>query len=335
MTRKLVIFPPLEAERLSRLHAIGPDVQIVNAATPDEARREIANAQGFIGKITPDLLAAAPSLEWIQALTASLEHYVFPELIAHPCRLSNMRGLFSDVLADHVLGLMLCFSRNLHTYIRQQEQERWLAVGGETERTGFVSGPGLPTSIDRVHRALNECSLGIVGVGAIGAEIARRALAFGMTVRGVDPIVRSISGTNIRVEDVDRLPELLAASDFVVVAAPHTPETEGWFRRPQFEQMRRSAVFINIGRGAIVALTDLVAALNEKLIAGAALDVFEIEPLPPAHPLWRMDNVILTPHIGAASVLVPQRHLEVLIENVRRFAASEEPLNLVNKTLWF
>lgn len=335
MRRKLVFFPPLDSDRWARAQAVGGNAELVNAADIDEALREIVGAQGFVGKITPPLLAGAKALEWIQSPTASLEHYLFPELIEHPCRLSNMRGLFSDVVADHVLGLMLCFARNLHLYIRRQQRAEWAPVGGEGSRQAFTTGPGFASAMDRAHRSLGECSLGVFGVGAIGAEIARRATGFGMQVRGVDSDVRGVPGVIDDVWPVDRLDDLLAASDFVVIAAPHTPETEGLLDARKFRSMRKDAVLINIGRGAIVRLDALVAALEENILAGAALDVFEIEPLPKDHPLWSMENVILTPHVAACSVRVPERHLHVLLENVRRFAHGEEPLNLVDKRRWF
>ncbi|MBX3442367.1 MAG: D-2-hydroxyacid dehydrogenase [Planctomyces sp.] len=335
MSRKLVIHPPLDDFRWEQVQAAAGPAQVVNAHSQDEALREIRDAQGFFGKLTPDLLAAAPQLEWVQSPTASLEHFLFPELVAHPCRLSNMRGLFSDVIAEHVLGMMLCFTRNLHTYVRQQQAGHWSPVGGEETRASFTTGPGEISELDRRHRSLADCSLGVVGVGSIGAEICRRGAAFGMPILGVDPVVRQVRGVLEAVWPVERLPELLEASDFVVVAAPHTPETERWFRRPHYQRMRRSAVLINIGRGAIVPLDELTAALDEGLIAGAGLDVFETEPLPPEHPLWRNPNVILTPHVAGMSRRIPQRHLETLLENVRRFAVGQDPVNLVDKSRWF
>ena len=134
---------------------------------------------------------------------------------------------------------------------------------------------------------------------------------------------------------MERLSDLLGQSDFVVIAAPHTPETVKMFRRPQFQQMKRSAYLINIGRGAIVDLTDLSAALAAREIAGAGLDVFETEPLPSDHPLWKMDNVIITPHVAGYSPRITERHLNVLLENIRRFGKGEPLLNVVNKHLWF
>ncbi len=163
----------------------------------------------------------------------------------------------------------------------------------------------------------------------------RRASAFGMTLRAIDPICRSVPGVLDEVWPTDRLNDLLAESDYVVVAAPHTPETAKLFRTPRFEAMKRSAVLINIGRGAIVDLADLTAALQDGLIAGAGLDVFETEPLPVAHPLWRMSNVVITPHVAGASPRIAERHLATLLENIRRFAAGEPLLNVVDKRKWF
>jgi phosphoglycerate dehydrogenase-like enzyme len=132
----------------------------------------------------------------------------------------------------------------------------------------------------------------------------------------------------------DRLQEVLGQSDFVVIAAPHTPETYKLFNRERLRWMKRSAYLINVGRGVIVDLADLTAALLAGEIAGAGLDVLETEPLPKGHPLWQMENVILTPHCAAASPRVPERHLETLLENLRRFVAGQPLLNVVDKQMW-
>lgn len=331
---KLVIHPPVEAARLGLIHEAASGMTIVNAPGAEEAQREIADADAFFGKLTPPLLAAANNLKWVQAPTASLEHYVFPELIEHPCQLTNMRGLFSDVIADQVLGYVLCFARNLHTYIRQQSEGRWAPVGGEAARAAFTTGPGVVNEIDRRHKQLSEMTLGVVGVGQIGAEVGRRARAFGMEVVGVDPVIRTCEAIP-EVWPMERFDELLEVSDFVVIAAPHTPETAGLFRAPQFARMKPTAYLINIGRGVLVSLDDLTAALEGGTIAGAALDVFEVEPLPADHPLWRMPNTILTPHVAGMFPRVAERHTAVLLENIRRFTAGEPLTNVVDKRRWF
>ncbi len=336
---KIVIYPAIEPDRLDRLRlaAGSASIEWINAATATEAQVAMAGAVAFLGKITPDLLAASDRLRWVQAFTASLEHYLFPALIDHPCTLTNMRGLFSDVIADQVLGYILCFARNLHTYIRQQGDRRYEPVGGEAARVNFSSGPGVVNAMDRATIWLPDATLGIVGCGSIGAEVARRALAFGMTVRGVDRFperTRMPDGVET-VAEIDGLPNLLAASDFVVIAAPHTPETTGWFNAATIALMKRTAYLINVGRGAIVVLDDLAQALENGTIAGAALDVFEVEPLPPSHSLWTFANVILTPHTAGYSPVVAHRHLELMAENVGRFVRGESLHNRVEKGLWF
>jgi phosphoglycerate dehydrogenase-like enzyme len=332
---KLVVHPPVDPERLEKIRVAAGPMAVVNAADEREAQREIADADAFFGKLTPPLLAAARRLRWVQAPTASLEHYVFPELVAHPAVLTNMRGLYSDVIADHVMGYVLCFARNLHRYVRQQVERRWEPIGGEAARSTFTAGPGTVSPIDRAHLHLADQTLGVVGLGEIGAEIARRALAFGMRVVAVDPVKTRGPDGVAAVWTLDRLDELLATSDFVVVAAPHTPETAKMFRRARFRRMKPTAYFVNIGRGAIVDLADLTAALQAGELAGAALDVFETEPLPAAHPLWGMTGVIITPHVAGASPRIAERHLGVLVDNLRRFVAGEPLANVADKARWF
>ena len=332
---KLVLFPPVEPAREARLRAAAGPMRVVNAATEADALAHMPDADGFFGKITPALLAASTKLRWVQAPTASLEHYLFPELIAQPCTLTNMRGLFSDVIADQVMGYVICFARNLHRYVLQQARRTWSPVGGEQARVGFATGPGVVNAIDRAHLHLSDHTVGIVGLGAIGGEVARRAKAFSMRVLAVDPV-------RAQAPDVDalwpseRLGDLLRESDFVVIAAPHTPQTQKLFRRDVIRQMKPSAYLINVGRGAIVDLADLTAALEANEIAGAALDVFETEPLPTDSPLWAMgERVILTPHVAGYSPRIAERHLAVLLENVRRFVAGQPLANVADKRRWF
>jgi phosphoglycerate dehydrogenase-like enzyme len=332
---KLLIFPAVEPERFAKIAAAAGSDAAVNAADAAAAEREIVDADAFFGRITPELLSRAQRLRWIQAPTASMEHYLFPALVEHEVVLTNMRGLFSDCIADHVLGYITCFARNLHHYIRNQTQGRWEPVGGEPARLGFSVGAGMTTAIDRAHRRLAGATLGIVGLGSIGAEIARRGLACGMRVVAIDPVATSGPAGVAAVWKPERLPELLGESDYVVIAAPHTPETAGLFRRAQFRQMKRSAYLINIGRGAIVNLDDLCGALTAGEVAGAGLDVFEIEPLPADHRLWRFDNVIITPHVAGQAAEIAERHLAVLLDNIRRFQSGEELANIVDKRRWF
>ena len=182
---------------------------------------------------------------------------------------------------------------------------------------------------------VSDQTLGIIGLGSIGSEVARRGLAFGMRVLAVDPVQTDAPAGVEALWPLKQLGDLLGESDFVVIAAPHTPDTEDMFRREQFRAMKPTAYLINIGRGVLVSLDDLVEALEAGEIAGAGLDVFEVEPLPTSHPLWKMENVIITPHMAASSVRVAERHLAALLDNVGRFARGEELCNVVSKENWF
>jgi phosphoglycerate dehydrogenase-like enzyme len=330
---KLLVYPPVSAERLARIREAAAPMTVVQAESETEAVHAIADADALFGYLTLPTLQAARRLRWAQAPTASMEKYLFPELIASPVQVTNMRGIFSDVIADHVFGFILCFAKNFHHYIRQQLRGIWQARGrGPNELPGY-GGPGEVHPSDRAALTLADCTLGVIGLGGIGGETARRGLAFGMRVLAVDPVAVG-APDGVILWPLDRLDDLLAASDFVVIAAPHTPETYKLFNRERLRRMKRTAYLINVGRGVIVDLADLTAALEAGEIAGAGLDVFEIEPLPAGHPLWGMENVIITPHMAAASPRVAERHLETLLDNIRRFVEGRPLRNAVDKNRW-
>jgi len=329
---KLVIFPAVSSLRLARIQEAAGAMAVVQAHDENQAVTEIADADALFGYLTPAMLRAAHKLRWTQSPTASMEKYLYPELVQSPVIVTNMRGIFSDVIADHVFGFILCFAKNFHTYIRQQTAGIWHALGREANELPGYGGPGEVHPSDHAALTLADCTLGVVGLGGIGAETARRGLAFGMNVLGLDPKTDAPDGvTLLRPE---RLNELLADSDFVVIAAPHTPETYKLINRERLGRMKRTAYLINVGRGAIVDLADLTASLQAGEIAGAGLDVFETEPLPTGHPLWTMSNVIITPHTAAASPRIAERHLETLLDNLRRFAAGQPLRNVVDKARW-
>lgn len=329
---KLVIHPPVSEERLAKIKEAAGAMTVVQAADEAAAVREVADADGVFGYLSPAILAAGKKLRWVQSPTASMEKFLFPELVESPVQVSNMRGLFGDVIADHVFGFILCFAKNFHIYIRQQSRSYWHMLGRDANEIPGYGGPGEVHPSDLRAITLGDCTLGVVGLGGIGAEIARRGLAFHMNVLGMDP--KSDAPEGVTLFRPDKLDDMLGQSDFVVIAAPHTPETFKLFNRERIRKMKRSAFLINIGRGAIVDLADLTAALQAGEIGGAGLDVFEIEPLPADHPLWKMDNVIITPHSAAASPRVPERHLATLLENVGRFSRGAPPINVVDKRKW-
>ncbi len=314
---KLVIFPDIVDQWALKLGEASPKVEVRRAGSEEEAVDLIVDADALYGRITPKLLRAARQLKWVQAPSIGLEKYVFPELVDHPCTLTNVRGIFSDHIANHVFAFILSFARDMHRHVRNQEQAHW-GGGGDNHPVIY----------------LPDQTLGIVGLGGIGAEVAKRATAFGMRVIAMDPNPKGEAENVQKVYGPDGLRDLLGQSDFVVICAPETPATVGLFDGAAFAAMRRSAILINIGRGKIVRLDALTSALREGLIAGAGLDVFEVEPLPKDHPLWRMDNVIITPHMAGAGPHVMDRRMDIVLENIKRFAAKKPLLNVVEKKNW-
>lgn len=330
---KLVIHPPVAEPRLSRIIQAASPMTVVNCETDAQALAEVRDADALFGYLTAPLLAAAAKLRWVQSPTASMEKYLYPELVRSPVVVTNMRGIFSDVIADHVFGYILMFAKNFHIYLRQQLRREWHMLGREANELPGYGGPGEVHPSDRAAITLADCTLAVVGFGGIGAEVARRGLAFGMNVIGVDPVAKE-APEGVQLFRSEKLDDALGQADFVVIAAPHTPETFKLFNRSRIRKMKRSAYLINIGRGVIVDLADLTAALQAEDIAGAGFDVFEIEPLPADHPLWAMENVIITPHTAAASPRVPERHLATLLDNLGRFVRGEPLLNVVDKLRW-
>jgi phosphoglycerate dehydrogenase-like enzyme len=282
-------------------------------------RREIEQAEAAFGTPPPSLLARAPRLRWLQAPQAAPPAgFYHRELIDHPVVVTNFREIYNDHIGAHVMAFVLAFARGLHRYLPLQLRREWR--------------PG-PLDTGVVH--LPEATALVVGVGGIGSETARLAAAFGMRVLGVDARRGDAPPGVSRLERPEALDALLPEADFVILTVPHTPETEGLMDRARFRRMKRGAFFINIGRGMTTRLDDLVAALRAGEIAGAALDVFEQEPLPAEHPLWTTPNVLITPHTAGYGPYLDERRYAILLDNARRFLAGQPLRNVVDKARWF
>ncbi len=319
---KLVMLPPQDDQRrkwAARLQDELPQYRIVVAETDDDARREIADAEAAFGWVPPDLLSQAEKLRWMQSpQIAPPPEFYYRELIEHPVVVTNPRGTFNDHIAQHILMSMLALARGLPDYLEAQRQRRW---DEEARKSRYID--------------LAAATALIVGVGGIGRETAQLCAAFGTKVIGVDARWEFDTPT-IEKHPPEALDSLLPRADFVITTVPHTPETEGMWNGERFPLMKPTAYFINIVRGRTTRLDDLVAAIENGVIGGCALDVFEIEPLPADHKLWALPNVLLTPHIAAKDAdNIPERQFQILLDNARRFAADEPLGNVVDKAAWY
>ncbi len=319
---KLVMLPPQSAITrgwAARLATEVPEVRVVVAEDAATADREIVDAEAAFGWITPAQLASARALRWLQAPQAApAAGYYFPELVAHRLAVTNFREIFNDHISAHIMAFVLAFARGLQVYIPQQLRREWKKP---PEDQGVVHLPGATALIG--------------GVGGIGAETARLLAAFGVTVLATDARRTTVPEGVIEMHTPEALDALLPRADFVILTVPHTPATEGFFNRARFQRMKRSAFFINIGRGMTTRLDDLVAALRAGEIAGAALDVYEQEPLPAEHPLWTLPNVLMTPHMAGYGPHLNDRRYAILADNCRAFAVGSTLRNVVDKASWF
>jgi len=309
----LMIVPSLDpAQRAGILEAAGPDTTLVETKDAARQRAEIVDTDVLFGRVSNDTFLLSRRLRYYHSIGAGVDAILTPELVQSDVVLASEKGGVGIHLAEHALALLLSLTRGLHTAIRQPDY-------------------ALREPIRLEQRELYDATMGIVGFGGTGREVARRALAFGMRVLAVD------------IEDVppepgveaiwkpDRLYEMLGRSDVVVIALPLTKATRHLFTRDLFRRMRPTGILVNVTRGEIVYGDDLLAALDEGLLWGAGLDVTDPEPLPKGHRLWTHPRVIVTPHTAGGSPRRAGRVIETFIENLRRLRTGEPLLALIDK----
>lgn len=319
---KLVMLPPQTDITLGwarRLAATLPEVEVVVAEGVQQAQHEIVDADAAYGVLTPDLLARATRLRWLQAPQAAPpEGFYFPAMVAHPVVVTNFREIFNDHIGAHIMAFVFGFARGFHYYLPQQMRREWAKP---PEDHGVVD--------------LHSATALIVGLGGIGAEAARLLAAAGVRVIGTDAR-RAVAPEHVaEMHRPEALDGLLGRADFVISTVPHTPATEGMFDRARFRRMRKEAFFINIGRGMTTRLDDLAAALAAGEIAGAGLDVYEVEPLPADHALWTMPGVMMTPHMAGYGPHLNERRYRILCDNARALVQGGAMRNVVDKAVWF
>jgi phosphoglycerate dehydrogenase-like enzyme len=286
-----------------------PETDLRVAKSDDETRTHLPEAEVLVTqRFEESFLDDADELAWIQGLSAGYDMYPLDRLESMGVRLTNASGVHAEPIGEQILGYLLVFERNIHTGVHQQRDGVWQQYyGGE----------------------LADQTVGIVGLGAIGTRAAELCSGVGMEVLGTKRDLSEAPDAADEVFAPDDLDELLARSDYVVLACPLTEETEGLLDRAAFERMPDSGVVVNIARGGILVQDDLVAALEDGELRGAALDVFDEEPLPEESPLWDRRDVVLTPHMAGSTPHYWERCADIFAENYERFLAGEALRNRI------
>ncbi len=308
----------LPVSAVDRLRASHPTVRFSSAESRETADRLIPEADIVLGwAVRPKNFAAARRLKWIHVSAAGVGPLLFPELVASDVVLTNGRGMHSVAMAEHTIGVILAFVRKLHLARDAQRDRTWI-----------------PDALWRSDPPIGELAgttMGLVGLGSVGSAIAVRARALGMRVLAVRRHPSADPAPADAQWGLDRLDELMTAADWLVLAPPLTADTRGMIDARRLARMKPSAVLINIGRGALVEEPALIAALESRSIAGAALDVFEHEPLPAESPLWAMPQVIVTPHVSGLGPRYWERAMELFERNLDAYLAGRPLENVVDK----
>lgn len=308
----------LPGEFVDRLRAAFPSVRFTAPATQAEADALLPDADIVFGwAVRAANFERASKLKWIQVSAAGIGGLLFPAMVESDIVITNGRGLHSASMAEHTLGVMLMFVRNLHLARDAQQRSEW------AQDELFAGGPEF--------RELPGTTMGLVGLGRVGTAIARSARALGVRVIAVRRHPQAEASPADEQWGPERLDELFGHADWLVLVPPLTPETRGLADARRIALMKPGAVLINLGRGALVDEPALIAALSDRRIAGASLDVTEHEPLPSDSPLWKMPNVILTPHISGLGPRYWERSVELFERNLRAWIAGRPLENLVDK----
>ncbi len=302
-------------ETVADWQAASDKVELIRV-TPKTAMAEIADADAYIGNISPDLVLAGKQLRWVQTISAGVEKVLHKSgssaLADSDIVLTNNQIVQGPEIADHAMALLLAHTRFLPTFLRRQVDESW---------------QGRPYTLVE----LDGKSALVIGMGGIGLQIAIRAWAHGMRVVGVDPEDIPYLPYVDKVVKPDMLNSVIGSADVIFMAAPHTPASHRMIGPGQFEAMKQGAYFIAVSRGGTYDLDALVQALDSKKLAGAGVDVTDPEPLPQGHALWQMDNVIITPHIAGRSDMDRGRMQGIVKANIQRFADGLPLYNVVDK----
>ncbi len=315
----VIVQYPFTPEQVDAFRALAARYNATLDFVTDEqsALAAAPNAEVILGYFPKAVCAAAPNLRWIQSFSTGMDKFLFPEIIERDeVAISNVAGLYASQGGEHAWALLLALTRQLPLAVKNKDARSW-AGADVVEVAGFT--------------------LGVIGMGGFGMEIAKRAQGYDMQVIAVDPVrtERPSYVHELRPTNPENLHDLLRRSDIVMMACPLTKETYHLISTAEFESMKPTAYLINVTRGGIIDEPALVAALQAGKIAGAGLDVTEVEPLPTDSPLWDAPNLILTPHRAGASQHRPRKIFEFFLQNLERYLQGQKPVNIVDKRRGF
>jgi phosphoglycerate dehydrogenase-like enzyme len=292
-------------------------MKVVHLPTYDHLGDEVADTDIFVGwSLRPEQFKLARKLKWIHSTAAGVGQLMYPELQQSGIAVTNASGIHTVAMAEHVLGFLVALARRFPDALRFQRRRQW----AQQDIWDAQLRP----------RELQGQVLLMVGFGAIGRELAKRVKPLGMKIWAVTRSGKGDPDLADRILPASRLDEVLHEADYVILAAPETPETHHLIGQKQLQQMKPTSFLINVARGSLVDEQALIETLERRAIAGAALDVAEQEPLPPESPLWRLDNVFITPHISAVSEYLWDRQTELLLDNLDRWFSGRELRNVVD-----
>lgn len=317
--RKMVFLRQLAADQIAQIQAIAPDWTLINGRTAEDWLPHIADAEiiaGWNESVAQTLQSeSSMALRWLQNWGAGIDNLPHDFLTTHHVTVTNASGVHAYPISETVLAMMLGLTRKIPSYVRNQQAHTWHNA--------------------QMAQEMHRQTVAIIGVGAIGGEVARLCKAFEMRVLGVRRCAQPADNVDEMV-GMDGLIDTIGRSDYIVNTLPLTPETRGLFDAAAFEAMKPSAFYINIGRGGTTDEAALVAALQSKQIAGAGIDVFAQEPLPSDSPLWDIDNLILTPHTSGSTTHYNERVLDIFTANLRAYLRGETlPRNRVDLQLQY
>ena len=303
---------PLEDRHVEQIRAVSPDLELMQLGSEGEVLEAMPDVEVVFGELSDEMFYRGDKLRWVQVTGAGVDSRLFPDFVESDVVLTSAKGTVGVHLAEHAMALLLGLTRGIHTALRKMNWDQRMPIRN--------------ASWELVDR-----TMGIVGLGGTGRDLAGQAKGFGMRIIAVDPEDVELPDSVESCWKMDRFHDLLEQSDVVAVCAPLTPETEGMFGREAFAKMQSHALLINVTRGKIVDEAALMDALERGEIGGAGLDVVQQEPLPLDHPLWRMDNVIITPHAAGGSPNRPDRIVNLFCENLGRLIADEPLLSVIDK----